>query len=92
MCIPRINTNIAAFNEVFVTSIHNHNISNVFSQAIKNGHKVWATIQTGCNQDGQTAKPITQPSEVQQRQLLHRMYDKFEVDPTAIQYIEAHGM
>uniref|UniRef100_A0A8C4RWS8 Reducing polyketide synthase PKS1-like n=1 Tax=Erpetoichthys calabaricus TaxID=27687 RepID=A0A8C4RWS8_ERPCA len=42
------------------------------------------------NQDGRTVTPITRPSMMQQEQLLHSIYSK-HVDPSHIQYIEAHG-
>ncbi|XP_060082561.1 phenolphthiocerol/phthiocerol polyketide synthase subunit C-like [Ylistrum balloti] len=62
------------------------------SDALKNDRKIWATIRTGCNQDGQTAKPITAPSEIQQNRLLHDIYLKsYHLDPCHVQYIEAHG-
>ncbi|XP_033725313.1 probable polyketide synthase 16 [Pecten maximus] len=62
------------------------------SDALENNRNIWATIRTGCNQDGNTAKPITAPSEVQQGQLLHNIYHHFyNIDPSHVQYIEAHG-
>ncbi|KAG2458074.1 EASB synthase, partial [Polypterus senegalus] len=42
------------------------------------------------NQDGRTVAPITRPSMMQQEELLHSIYSK-HVDPSHIQYIEAHG-
>ncbi|XP_033728957.1 polyketide synthase-nonribosomal peptide synthetase hybrid himA-like [Pecten maximus] len=62
------------------------------SDALKNDRHIWATIRTGCNQDGQTAKPITAPSEVQQGKLLNDIYHHFyNINPSHVQYIEAHG-
>ncbi|XP_060082563.1 uncharacterized protein LOC132561875 [Ylistrum balloti] len=62
------------------------------SDALRNGRNIWATIRTGCNQDGHTAKPITAPSEIQQKQLLHNIYlNSFHINPSHVQYIEAHG-
>ncbi|XP_033756249.1 polyketide synthase 19-like [Pecten maximus] len=62
------------------------------SDALKNGRHIWATIRTGCNQDGQTAKPITAPSEVQQQRLLEDIYLRsYNINPSDVQYIEAHG-
>ncbi|XP_060078597.1 uncharacterized protein LOC132558089 [Ylistrum balloti] len=62
------------------------------SDALKNGRHIWATIRTGCNQDGQTAKPITAPSQIQQNRLLHDIYiDSYNINPSHVQYIEAHG-
>ena len=63
-----------------------------FSKALADGNKVWATIKTGSNQDGSTAKPITAPSGEQQFELVRHMYDTHGFDPAKIQYIEAHGM
>ncbi|XP_033756251.1 reducing polyketide synthase PKS1-like [Pecten maximus] len=62
------------------------------SDALRNDRHIWATIRTGCNQDGRTAKPITAPSEIQQRQLLRDIYLNFyHISPSDVQYIEAHG-
>ncbi|XP_033746877.1 uncharacterized protein LOC117332102 [Pecten maximus] len=62
------------------------------SDALENNRHIWATIRTGCNQDGKTAKPITAPSEVQQRKLLSDIYHhSYNIDPSHVQYIEAHG-
>ncbi|XP_069139165.1 mycocerosic acid synthase-like [Argopecten irradians] len=61
-------------------------------QALKNDRRIWATIRTGCNQDGQTTKPITAPSEVQQTQLIRDIYlHSYHINPSNVQYIEAHG-
>ena len=35
--------------------------------------------------------PMTAPSGSQQEKLLHRVYDKFQVDVDQLDYIEAHG-
>ncbi|XP_069109725.1 uncharacterized protein [Argopecten irradians] len=57
-----------------------------------NGRRIWATIRTDCNQDGRTTKPITAPSEVQQRQLLRDIYlHSYQINPSDVQYTEAHG-
>ncbi|XP_060082562.1 uncharacterized protein LOC132561871 [Ylistrum balloti] len=63
------------------------------SDALRNDRQIWATIRTGCNQDGQTAKPITAPSEIQQNRLLHDIYlHSYHIDPSHVQYIEAHAV
>ncbi|XP_069139183.1 phenolphthiocerol synthesis polyketide synthase type I Pks15/1-like [Argopecten irradians] len=62
------------------------------SDALQNDRRIWATIRTGCNQDGRTTKPITAPSEVQQTQLLRDIYlHCYQINPRDVQYIEAHG-
>ncbi|KAL5012816.1 hypothetical protein ScPMuIL_011367 [Solemya velum] len=60
-------------------------------QAIRDNDKVWGVITTGCNQDGHMSTPITAPSGVQQTKLLQSVYQKFNINPADIQYIEAHG-
>ena len=52
---------------------------------------MWATVLTGTNQDGHTVTPMTAPSGGQQQELLHSMYNKFQVDVNELDYIEAHG-
>lgn len=44
----------------------------------------------GINQDGKT-NGITAPNPVSQTRLQQDIYDKFKIDPAAIQLIEAHG-
>ncbi|XP_021371585.1 uncharacterized protein LOC110462085 isoform X2 [Mizuhopecten yessoensis] len=60
-------------------------------QALLDGNKIWASIATACNQDGRTMTPITAPSGLQQRNLLHKLYADKGVNPEDISYIEAHG-
>ncbi|KAL4230199.1 hypothetical protein ACF0H5_010584 [Mactra antiquata] len=62
-----------------------------YKQAINDGDKIWGLIRTGTNQDGRTALSVAAPSSEQQLELLKRMYQRYDVDPTALQYIEAHG-
>jgi acyl transferase domain-containing protein len=45
---------------------------------------------SGTNQDGKT-NGITAPSSKAQEQLLRQVYDKFDIDPRRIGYVEAHG-
>ena len=45
---------------------------------------------SGTNQDGKT-NGITAPSAKAQEQLLRQIYDKFDIDPARISYVEAHG-
>lgn len=59
--------------------------------ALRDGDKVWATINTGTNQDGRTVTPMTAPSGEQQKKLLHAIYNKWQVDVSQLDYIEAHG-
>ncbi len=60
-------------------------------QAELDGDHIWGTIVTGLNQDGRQATPITAPSGEQQENLLNEMYHRHNVNPTDIDYIEAHG-
>jgi acyl transferase domain-containing protein len=60
-------------------------------QALRDGDKIWATLNTGTNQDGRTVSPMTAPSGQQQKVLMHSMYDKYQLDISRLDYIEAHG-
>ncbi|XP_060681701.1 phthioceranic/hydroxyphthioceranic acid synthase-like [Hemiscyllium ocellatum] len=52
---------------------------------------IWGVIVcSAVNQDGRTITPITRPSQMQQEELLRSIYPK-NVDPSQIQYMEAHG-
>ncbi|XP_066483699.1 mycolipanoate synthase-like [Tiliqua scincoides] len=54
-------------------------------------NKIWGVISVSAvNQDGRSATPITKPSQEQQENLLLSVYPTY-VDPSALQYIEAHG-
>ncbi|XP_076462907.1 phenolphthiocerol/phthiocerol polyketide synthase subunit C-like [Babylonia areolata] len=61
------------------------------TDALRDGDQVWATISTGTNQDGRTVTPVTAPSGEQQKKLLKDVYDKYPVDLSQLEYIEAHG-
>lgn len=60
-------------------------------QALRDKNKIWGTIFTGLNQDGHTVSPITSPSGKQQEQLLENVFEKYKIQPSNVQYIEAHG-
>ncbi|WP_075214472.1 type I polyketide synthase [Mongoliimonas terrestris] len=47
-------------------------------------------VGSGINSDGRTVG-LSLPSTDQQAALLRHVYDRFEIDPTALAYIEAHG-
>uniref|UniRef100_A0A2C9MA35 Uncharacterized protein n=1 Tax=Biomphalaria glabrata TaxID=6526 RepID=A0A2C9MA35_BIOGL len=59
--------------------------------ALRDGDRIWATIETGSNQDGHTVTPISAPSGDQQIKLLDQVYKNSGVDVGKIDYIEAHG-
>ena len=59
---------------------------------MSDGNKIWGIVKTGSNQDGRVSQPITAPSGDQQEELLKKVYKQYNVDPTSLQYIEAHGM
>ncbi|KAK3100707.1 hypothetical protein FSP39_024060 [Pinctada imbricata] len=61
------------------------------SEALKEGREIIASIYTGVNQDGRTTTPITAPSGQQQIALLQSVYTSHGIDPSEIDYIEAHG-
>ncbi|XP_052816270.1 phenolphthiocerol synthesis polyketide synthase type I Pks15/1-like isoform X1 [Mya arenaria] len=60
-------------------------------QAQLDNDKIWGVIVTGTNQDGRAAQPMTAPSGSQQQALFKHVYTKYDIDPSTIQYIEAHG-
>ncbi|XP_053400133.1 uncharacterized protein LOC123558598 isoform X2 [Mercenaria mercenaria] len=62
-----------------------------YKQALHDRNKIWGIIKTGSNQDGHTAQPITAPSGEQQEKLMKKVYSQYKLDPTNLQYIEAHG-
>ncbi|XP_067676452.1 mycolipanoate synthase-like [Haliotis asinina] len=66
-------------------------IVKLLSQALHDGDNIWGTIVTGLNQDGRQVTPITAPSGKQQQELLSEIYTRHGIDPTEVDYIEAHG-
>ncbi|NXX87513.1 SDNO synthase, partial [Urocolius indicus] len=53
--------------------------------------KIWGVINiSAVNQNGRSMTPITRPSPIEQEKLLRSIYEA-RVDPSAVQYIEAHG-
>ena len=55
------------------------------------GHRARALIRgTGTNSDGRTTG-FSQPNRVAQAAMLRGIYDRFEIDPNELTYIEAHG-
>jgi acyl transferase domain-containing protein/NADPH:quinone reductase-like Zn-dependent oxidoreductase/acyl carrier protein len=60
--------------------------------AIADDDPVYATIvATGVNQDGHTDAGISVPNGAAQERLIREVWDRAEVPPAAISYIEAHG-
>ncbi|XP_051872133.1 uncharacterized protein LOC127570522 [Pristis pectinata] len=61
------------------------------AKAQKDHDHIWGVIVcSAINQDGRTVTPITRPSQKQQEELLKSIYPR-KVDPSQIQYMEAHG-
>ncbi|NXI35117.1 AFT91 synthase, partial [Galbula dea] len=53
--------------------------------------KIWGVINiSAVNQNGRSMTPITRPSLIEQENLLRSIYGT-HVDPSVVQYIEAHG-
>ncbi|XP_077792942.1 phenolphthiocerol synthesis polyketide synthase type I Pks15/1-like [Podarcis muralis] len=53
--------------------------------------KIWGVINVSAvNQNGRSVTPITRPSQEEQEKLLLNIYPD-RVDPSVVQYIEAHG-
>ncbi|XP_019363788.1 PREDICTED: uncharacterized protein LOC109291300 [Gavialis gangeticus] len=54
-------------------------------------NKIWGVINVSAvSQNGRTVIPITRPSQIEQENLLRSIYS-VHVEPSAVQYIEAHG-
>ena len=61
------------------------------SAALADGDRIYSLIKaTGANQDGRT-NGITVPNPVSQQALCRSVCEKWEIDPSSIQLIEAHG-
>jgi acyl transferase domain-containing protein/enoyl-CoA hydratase/carnithine racemase len=61
------------------------------SAAQRDNDDILGVIQgSGINQDGKT-NGITAPSSNAQERLLRQVYEKFDIDPARIGYVEAHG-
>ncbi|XP_045160035.2 uncharacterized protein LOC123525230 isoform X2 [Mercenaria mercenaria] len=60
-------------------------------KALQDKNKIWGVVRTGINQDGRSVQPITTPSGEQHEELFKQVYSRYEVNPTNLQYIEAHG-
>uniref|UniRef100_A0A8C3JT68 Carrier domain-containing protein n=1 Tax=Calidris pygmaea TaxID=425635 RepID=A0A8C3JT68_9CHAR len=60
-------------------------------QAKEDYSKIWGVINiSAVNQNGRSITPITRPSRMEQEKLLRSIYES-RVDPSVVQYIEAHG-
>ncbi|NWY41785.1 SDNO synthase, partial [Sylvia atricapilla] len=60
-------------------------------QAKEDYSKIWGVINiSAVNQNGRSMTPITRPSQIEQEKLLRSIYES-HVDPSVVQYIEAHG-
>nr|XP_056713087.1 uncharacterized protein LOC130484208 [Euleptes europaea] len=54
-------------------------------------NKIWGVISiSAVNQNGRSVTPITKPSQQEQENLLRSIYPS-HIDPSMVQYIEAHG-
>ncbi|NXL95538.1 SDNO synthase, partial [Alectura lathami] len=60
-------------------------------KAMEDYSKIWGVINiSAVNQNGRSITPITRPSQIEQEKLLRSIYGT-RVDPSVVQYIEAHG-
>ncbi|OXB56979.1 hypothetical protein ASZ78_000069, partial [Callipepla squamata] len=60
-------------------------------RAMEDYSKIWGVINiSAVNQNGRSITPITRPSQIEQEKLLRSIYGS-RVDPSVVQYIEAHG-
>lgn len=61
------------------------------SEALKDNDRIYALIkETGINQDGKT-NGITLPNSQAQKSLIQEVYEKAQIAPSNVGYIEAHG-
>ncbi len=59
--------------------------------ALADGDQILATVLgTGINQDGHTSG-ISLPNGEAQRDLIYDVWDRYQVDPTSVRYVECHG-
>uniref|UniRef100_A0A8B9SUH9 PKS/mFAS DH domain-containing protein n=1 Tax=Anas platyrhynchos TaxID=8839 RepID=A0A8B9SUH9_ANAPL len=59
--------------------------------AMEDFSKIWGVINiSAVNQNGRSITPITRPSQIEQENLLRSIYET-HVNPSIVQYIEAHG-
>ncbi len=62
-----------------------------YEQALADGDQILALVaNTGINTDGHKSG-LTIPNATAQANLLHKVYSQAGIDPTSIDYIEAHG-
>ncbi|NXJ80538.1 DEP5 synthase, partial [Trogon melanurus] len=66
-------------------------LKKVRSLAMEDYSKIWGVIRiSAVNQNGRSMTPITRPSRIEQEKLLRSIYET-HIDPSVVQYIEAHG-
>ena len=62
------------------------------SKAIMDKDRIYGAIKgSGVNYDGKT-NGITAPNPLRQAELIKNIYDKYQIDPTGLQYIMAHSV
>ncbi|MCS4300931.1 SDR family NAD(P)-dependent oxidoreductase [Chryseobacterium sp. BIGb0232] len=62
-----------------------------FKKAKQDGDFIYGLIRGGAENHGGKANSLTAPNPKSQRDLLIEAYRKFNIDPSRISYIEAHG-
>lgn len=60
-------------------------------KAVEDGNHIYAVIKGTCENHGGRAKSLTAPNANSQAQLITDAYERAEIKPDAISYIEAHG-
>ncbi|XP_062548544.1 fatty acid synthase-like [Armigeres subalbatus] len=64
----------------------------VFLQKAKDAKRIYSyVVHSSANCDGFKSEGITYPSGLVQQQLLTEFYDKVEISPTEVAYVEAHS-
>jgi acyl transferase domain-containing protein/tryptophanase/acyl carrier protein/SAM-dependent methyltransferase len=61
------------------------------SKAVEDGNHIYAVIKATTENHGGKVTTLTAPNPAAQAELLIEAYDKAEVDPTHVGYIECHG-
>ena len=61
------------------------------SQAVADGNPIYAIVKSTAENHGGRVTTMTAPNSVAQTELLVEAYEKAQVDPTTVGYIECHG-
>ena len=60
-------------------------------QALEDKNRIWGYISSGCNSDGRSSTPITNPSSESQQSLIMQTFKEANMPQHLVQYVEMHG-